>query len=892
MITCNAARIIERCLRSVMDHVEEIIIVDTASDDNTKEVIKAVCPWAKVFDYTHQTHLESFILDAKVSWEKEVPGPFSNKWRLGDFAAARQYGWEKASAEYLMWIDSDDTVDGAEKLVEVVDDMRDRQVNVALLNYDYDHDDRGNVTMKLPRERIIKRSINSHWEQPVHEVCMPSGLGTYYQQVNIVHHRTSDKLPPLWHNRNLKILLKWFQLHAKEVEADTVDPRMMFYMGMEARFLWPEYALDMFKRYVKRSGWDEERAQANFLAGTVHERAGRFEDAKNNFALVTVEFPANPDGFFGLARCAYYRNDWNKVVEWTERGFEVATKNEGRPTMLMEDPHDRKWRPHVFLSVALMNLRQFTKVIEICEEGLKYNPTEPHMIGNLEEARKSLDKQGDVNHTSGVVNLMFRRSEPLSAPPLDIPHDILALVGVQLWKRVMPEAAEKALRFLNALPEKIAVDPKVQEALKVTLTKLQGAKAPAELEAKPEVENVEPSAEPLVDRPMMNIEVGKQPMKIAIWTGPAWEPWSPASLKTGIGGSETAAIHVAAELGRRGHKVWLLGMHDGVEGDVEYVHNDRALKQEGPWKNPDIFLVSRQPIVLLNSGFSWQAAYVWCHDVHCGVSPEVKTALLKADKVLALSRWHKSHLMHTYQFLADEHIVVTRNGIATGRFHKRPNKIGNKLIYASSPDRGVERLLELFPRIRAEVPNAELEIYYGFNTWRAMCENYGDTKGMDKIRYYEDLLTNKVPPGVKFMGRVGQQQLADAYLKAKVMAYPTWFSETSCISAMEAQAAGCVPVTSALAALEETVQHGFLLGGAENTREYGDQFVETVVKLLKEEVIREQYAIAGRNWAMESLGWDGVVREWEAMFLSAIAQRKPVVENKKSKLILPGYAGM
>lgn len=890
MISCNAARIIERCLTSVMDYVEEIIIVDTGSDDNTVRVIGSVCPWAKVYDFTHESHPESFILDVRGSWEKELPGPFSGKWRLGDFAAARQYGWEKASAEYLMWIDSDDTVDGAERIVEIVDDMRERVVNVALLNYDYDHDADGNVTMRLPRERLIKRSINSHWEQPVHEVCMPSGLGTFYGQVKIVHHRTKDKLPPLWHNRNLKILLKWFEMHAKEVEADKVDPRMMFYMGMEARFLWPEYALDMFRRYVKRSGWDEERAQAHFLSGTVHERAGRFEEAKHDFALVVVEFAANPDGYFGLARCAYYRNDWNKVVEWTERGFEVAAKNEGRPTMLMEDPHDRKWRPHVFLSVALMNLRQFTKVIEICEEGLKYNPSEPHMLGNLEEARKLLSRQEDPKHTSGVVNLMFRRSEPLDAAPLDIPHDILALVAIQLWKRAMMESGEKAHRFLAALPDKIAADSKVGEALKVTLTKLAGAKKPEEVEAAKVEEVVD--VQPMVDKPPVHIEAGKQPLKIAIWTGPAWEPWSPASLKTGIGGSETAAIHVAAELGRRGHKVWLLGMHDGVEGDVEYVHNDRALKVEGPWKSPDIFLVSRQPIVLLNSGFTWKAAYVWAHDVHCGVSPDVKTSLLKADKVLALSRWHKAHMMNVYPFLVDDHIVVTRNGIATGRFAKKPQKIGNKLIYASSPDRGVERLLELFPKIRAEVPNAELEIYYGFNTWRSMCENYGDTKGMDKIRYYEDLLTNKVPTGVKFMGRVGQQQLADAYLKAKVMAYPTWFSETSCISAMEAQAAGCVPVTSALAALEETVKHGFLLGGAENTPEYGELFVQTVVKLLKDEELREMYAAAGRSWAMEHLGWDDVVRDWEAMFLSAVAQRKPAVENKKSKLILPGYAGI
>lgn len=892
MIVCNAGKVIERCLRSVMDHVEEVIIVDTGSDDDTKAVIERVCPKARVIDFTHDTHPESFILDVEASWERKLPGPFTGKWRLGDFAAARQVGWQEGRAEYLFWIDADDTVEGADKLTAVTTSMRERSVNVAMLNYDYDHDGQGNVIMKLPRERIVKRSIGSFWSQPVHEVCMPSGLGTFYDQVNIVHHRTRDKLPVLWHNRNLKILVKWFEQHRDEVEKNTVDPRMLFYMGMEARFQWPEYALDCFKKYVRRSGWDEERAQAHYLSGTIHERAGRYEEAKGEFAMMTVEFPKNADGFFGLARCAYHTQDWGKTIEWTERGFEVNAQNQDRPTMLMEDPHDRKWRPHVFMSAALVNERKYSKAIEICEEGLQHHSTEPHLLGNLKEARKQLGQQEKSGATMGFVNLEIRLSEPISTPPLDIPHDVLAFMAMQLWKRTLIEDGALSLQLLSALPKKIREEKKVVEAIRVVKARLAGSKGgTGEVSETPSSDNsavvARSVAAPLSVAPVA-VEVGKRPMTITIWTGPAWEPWSPASLQTGIGGSETAAIFMAAELARRGHKVWLLGMHDGREGEVEYVHHDRGLKQAGPWKNVDVFVTSRQPGVLLDGGFNWQASYVWCHDIHCGASVGVKEALLKADAVLALSRWHKGFLHDTYRFLGDEHVIVTRNGIAAGRFGKRPNKVGNKLVYASSPDRGIERLLEVFPLIRAQVPNAELEVYYGFDTWRSMCLAYSDKKGLEKIAYYEALLTKNAPPGVRFMGRVGQQQLADAYLKAKVWAYPTWFSETSCISAMEAQAAGCVPVTSALAALEETVKHGFLLRGADNTKEYQTAFVETVVKLLKDETLREEYASAGRQWALHNLGWDLLAQDWEAMFLAQVAKKG----RGAAKLALPAYAGL
>ena len=59
--------------------------------------------------------------------------------------------------------------------------------------------------------------------------------------------------------------------------------------------------------------------------------------------------------------------------------------------------------------------------------------------------------------------------------------------------------------------------------------------------------------------------------------------------------------------------------------------------------------------------------------------------------------------------------------------------------------------------------------------------------------------------GVVAHGRVDQQTLAREMLSAGVWILPTWFCETSCISAMEAQAAGLRIVASKLAALEETV---------------------------------------------------------------------------------------
>jgi len=66
--------------------------------------------------------------------------------------------------------------------------------------------------------------------------------------------------------------------------------------------------------------------------------------------------------------------------------------------------------------------------------------------------------------------------------------------------------------------------------------------------------------------------------------------------------------------------------------------------------------------------------------------------------------------------------------------------------------------------------------------------------------------------GVVFHGRISPKRLAEQFRAASVWAYPDWFHETSCIIAMQAQAAGLRIVTSALAALNETVaERGVLL---------------------------------------------------------------------------------
>ena len=71
MIVKNEERILARCLDSVKDLVDEIIIVDTGSADATKRIAAEYTD--KIYDFT---------------W-------------IDDFSAARNFAFSKASKEYI-----------------------------------------------------------------------------------------------------------------------------------------------------------------------------------------------------------------------------------------------------------------------------------------------------------------------------------------------------------------------------------------------------------------------------------------------------------------------------------------------------------------------------------------------------------------------------------------------------------------------------------------------------------------------------------------------------------------------------------------------------------------------------------------------------------------------
>ena len=182
---------------------------------------------------------------------------------------------------------------------------------------------------------------------------------------------------------------------------------------------------------------------------------------------------------------------------------------------------------------------------------------------------------------------------------------------------------------------------------------------------------------------------------------------------------------------------------------------------------------------------------------------------------------------------------------------KRKNSVG----YFSAYYRGLECLLHMWPAIRKEVPNATLDVYYGWESWLAL-------EGEDDFYHRMcELFDELSSHGVSVHGRVSHEELAKAMAEIQVWAYPTEFQEIHCITALKAQEAECYPVYTSVGALNETVKSGTKI---RTQRIYSDQykqeqFIAAVVEALKEG--KTGKPVPNSDWSDVAKQWDNVIKE-------------------------------
>jgi glycosyltransferase involved in cell wall biosynthesis len=196
-----------------------------------------------------------------------------------------------------------------------------------------------------------------------------------------------------------------------------------------------------------------------------------------------------------------------------------------------------------------------------------------------------------------------------------------------------------------------------------------------------------------------------------------------------------------------------------------------------------------------------------------------------------------------------------------------------RLIYTSTPFRGLDLLLSWFPVIRQVCPDAELRVCSSMRV-------YGVGEQEDRAQFGR-LYDLGRQPGVTLLGSLSQPQLADELRQARVLAYPNHWPETFCIAAIEAQASGCPVVTSTLGALPETVGDGGVCvpGDPRSDPAFRDRFIAEVVSMLTDDTRWEGFSRGAMQRSREQYDWRVIAGEWERWCATALSGEDPMVER-------------
>ena len=238
------------------------------------------------------------------------------------------------------------------------------------------------------------------------------------------------------------------------------------------------------------------------------------------------------------------------------------------------------------------------------------------------------------------------------------------------------------------------------------------------------------------------------------------------------------------------------------------------------------------------------------------------------DIYQVVSNWHAQTLLDSDPSLlarADSYrnrLYTLPNGVDLARYDHPPEREPYRVIHSSSPDRGLHHLLNLWPRIKRQVPQAALHIYYDMKGWFDAVDSaagYGVTDIITAPRSHDlrRLLKETESLDVHTHGGIGQWQLAQEQMKASLMVYPcdpVRPTEGFSISILEALAAGTPVITSNADALPElwkdyTVQIPLPF------EETHDDWLAAIVGMLSGTAdARDQHAARGKAYA-QGLDW-------------------------------------
>lgn len=272
----------------------------------------------------------------------------------------------------------------------------------------------------------------------------------------------------------------------------------------------------------------------------------------------------------------------------------------------------------------------------------------------------------------------------------------------------------------------------------------------------------------------------------------------------------------------------------------------------------------------------FDAAVVWnhpdaLHEVKADlrvVSLQINTVLGRPGDTVGLwlcpSQSHRERLQNhhhaPFEVVPDGCDVEPFDALFAAGIQKVPGRV----VWTSSPDRGLHWLMQEWPMIKAAAPHAELRVFYKLKPWldhfreRPALQEHSIQEQHRRAAYIEANMSRLEKMGVEFFDSVSRVQITQEVAAAECFAYscdtPLWSEGYSC-STMEACAARSCPILTAVDAFPEVYGATLDLVPMPLSKT-APIFRERVIRALtdkpwRDEVNAKARALAERNtWAL------------------------------------------
>lgn len=350
------------------------------------------------------------------------------------------------------------------------------------------------------------------------------------------------------------------------------------------------------------------------------------------------------------------------------------------------------------------------------------------------------------------------------------------------------------------------------------------------------------------------------------------------SSRLPLGGTQSAVTYLARALAEAGVAISVANLRDDdvAQEGVTWLslsklqtHFAHYLSEE---RITHIVVVGAAVIASLRPKVNWAGYWIlWNHlwidqpALAALVEPAVRS---RWDVIVSVSAFHHRGMARKFDLAPERHWVL-RNAInphleahhrSWEQFREqRMARTSARWVYTSAPYRGLDVLAAAWRRL-GPPPDWSCTAVSGMSLYHSDDARFGPL--LDRVA---------ATPGMRLLNPVGQAELARLLDEHDFWAYPCTQTETSCIAALEAVAAGLYPVTTNVGALFETLEGWgtFVSGAGDGLAERWAEDARTAWRQRNSDpeawlrAVWEQHVRVVSEWT-----WARRAREWLARLRS------------------------